>query len=135
MSWTVCWRYLVLGHLPHPWSILCQSQDAHQLQHIACDVCQHDTHGASLMSYIYSHCRTEGRWLTGVNLQVRTSTKLEYFRTLIQETNFNNFCRVVDPPAFTLCSNMNAGQESESLIMKKVTSKKFNFSQCHPLPE
>jgi hypothetical protein len=27
-----------------------------------------------MMSYIYSHCRTEGRWLTGVNLQVRTST-------------------------------------------------------------
>ncbi len=21
ISWTVCWRYLVLGHLPHPWSI------------------------------------------------------------------------------------------------------------------
>ncbi len=46
MSWTVCWRYLVLGHLPHPWSILCQSQEEHQLQHIACDLCQHDTHGA-----------------------------------------------------------------------------------------
>jgi hypothetical protein len=28
-----------------------------------------------MMSYIYSHCRTEGRWLTGVNLQVRTSTQ------------------------------------------------------------
>jgi hypothetical protein len=28
----------------------------------------------NMMSYIYSHCRTEGRWLTGVNLQVRTST-------------------------------------------------------------
>jgi hypothetical protein len=27
-----------------------------------------------MMSYIYSHCRTEGRWLTGVNLQVRTTT-------------------------------------------------------------
>jgi hypothetical protein len=27
-----------------------------------------------MMSYIYSHCRTEGRWLTGVNLQVRTAT-------------------------------------------------------------
>jgi hypothetical protein len=33
MSWTVCWRYLVLGHLPHPWSILCQSQEGHQLLH------------------------------------------------------------------------------------------------------
>jgi hypothetical protein len=30
-----------------------------------------------MMSYIYSHCRTEGRWLTGVNLQVRTSTQLK----------------------------------------------------------
>jgi hypothetical protein len=29
-----------------------------------------------MMSYIYSHCRTEGRWLTGVNLQVRTATLL-----------------------------------------------------------
>jgi hypothetical protein len=28
-----------------------------------------------MMSYIYSHCRTEGRWLTGVNLQVRTTTR------------------------------------------------------------
>jgi hypothetical protein len=29
-----------------------------------------------MMSYIYSHCRTEGRWLTGVNLQVRTTTQI-----------------------------------------------------------
>jgi hypothetical protein len=31
-----------------------------------------------MMSYIYSHCRTEGRWLTGVNLQVRTSTLISH---------------------------------------------------------
>ncbi len=46
MSWTVCWRYLVLGHLPHPGSILCQFQEEHHLQHVACNLCQHDTHGA-----------------------------------------------------------------------------------------
>jgi hypothetical protein len=32
-----------------------------------------------MMFYIYSHCRTEGRWLTGVNLQVRTSTLFKVF--------------------------------------------------------
>jgi len=31
-----------------------------------------------MMSYTYSHCRTEGRWLTGVYLQVRTSTLEEW---------------------------------------------------------
>ncbi len=40
-----------------------------------------------MMSYIYSHCRTEGRWLTGVNLQVRTSTQL--FGLCGFESNFS----------------------------------------------
>jgi hypothetical protein len=53
---------------------LCQPQEGHQLLHLACDVCQHDTHGAAYDVLYYSHCRTEGRWLTGGNLQVRTST-------------------------------------------------------------
>jgi hypothetical protein len=47
MSWTNCWRYLVLGYLPQPWSVsVCEPEEVHQLLHIACDVCQHGTHGA-----------------------------------------------------------------------------------------
>jgi hypothetical protein len=51
---------------------------------------------------------------------------------VIQETSFNDFCRVVDPHSLYAVlpkSNLNASQEpgsgySFSLIMKKVTSKK-----------
>jgi hypothetical protein len=69
-----------------------------------------------MMSYIYSHCRTEGRWLTGVNLQVRTTTVVN------TETEiFNNTVAIFHPPSPSLFKRTNAGKNLDGTVFNVVS--------------
>ncbi len=70
-----------------------------------------------MMSHIYSHCRTEGKWLNGVNLQVRTSKGGNQKEDERRSLNINPRCNV-NPVGFLGTCKLSILDENPLCLLK-----------------